>query len=309
MPVLPIMIDCDPGVDDAIALLLALTSPELEVLGITTVAGNVAMKHIQRNARQICELAGRPDMKVFAGCPRPLMHPLQTAEEVHGVGGLAGMTLPEPTMPLQTQHGIDFLVETLEAATAPITLATLGPLTNVAIALIKAPHIATKIERIVLMGGSTTFGNITASAEFNIYVDPHAAHVVFTSGIPLTMLGLNVTHTVLSTPTRRDRLRACGDVGAIAAQMLDFYGAEEAEQMGLPGSPLHDPCVIAYLIQPDLFTGQAVQVDVEIASPLTLGRTVVDFYPTGEPNATVITHANADGFYDLLTQRLSQLGD
>lgn len=309
MPALSIMIDCDPGVDDAIALLLALTSPELEVLGITTVAGNVAMEHIQRNARQICELAKRPDIPIFAGCPRPLMRPLQTAEDIHGAGGLAGMTLPEPAMPLQSKHGVDFLIETLQTATAPITLATLGPLTNVAIALVKAPHIAEKIERIVLMGGSSTFGNITPSAEFNIYVDPHAAHVVFTSGIPLTMIGLNVTHTVLSTPARRDRLRTCGDVGAIAARMLDFYGSEEAGQLGLEGPPLHDPCVIAYLIQPDLFVGQTAQVNVEIASPLTIGRTVVDFYPTEKPNATVITQADADGFYELLTQRLSQLGN
>lgn len=299
------MIDCDPGVDDAIALLLALNSPELAVLGITTVAGNVAMAQIQRNARQICELAERPDLKVFAGCPRPLMHPLQTAEDVHGAGGLAGLTLPEPTLPLQAKHGVDFLIETLQTATAPITLATLGPLTNVAIALIKAPHIAEKIERIVLMGGSSTFGNITPAAEFNIYVDPHAAHVVFTSGIPLTMIGLNVTHTVLSTPERRDRLRHSGKVGAVAAQMLDVYGMAEATQKGMAGPPLHDPCVIAYLLRPDLFTGQAARVDVEMNSPLTLGRTVVDFYPSGQPNATVITRIDADGVYDLLTQRLS----
>jgi len=309
MPPRPVLIDCDPGVDDAIALLLALASPELHVLGITTVAGNVPMEHIQRNARQICELAGRPDIQVFAGCPRPLVRTLATAEDVHGVGGLAGVTLPDPLMPLQSQHGVDFLIETLLNASEPITLATLGPLTNVAIALVKAPQIKAQIKEIVLMGGSLTFGNITPSAEFNIYVDPHAAHVVFTSGLPLTMIGLHVTHTVLSTPARRERLQANGNrPSQVAAEMLGFYGADEVQKLGIEGGPLHDPCVIAYLINPDLFEGQPAFVAIELGSPLTLGRTVIDLYESQPSNAQVIMHANADGFYELLTERLRGIG-
>jgi len=308
MASLPIMIDCDPGVDDAIALMLAIASPELNILGITTVAGNVPMESIQRNARQICELARRPDLKVFRGCSRPMVRVLETAKDIHGEGGLAGISFPEPTMPLQVQHGVDFLIETLLHASEPITLATLGPLTNVAIALIKEPRITANIKEIVLMGGSTTFGNITASAEFNLYVDPHAAHVVFTSQVPLTMIGLNVTHTVLSTPARRDRLHANGNAPSrIAAEMLAFYGANEAKVLGLEGSPLHDPCVIAYLLNPALFKATPAQVEVELHSPLTLGRTVVDLHPKGRPNAQVVLHADAEGFYRLLSDRLARL--
>ncbi len=302
-----IIIDCDPGVDDAIALLLAFASPELEILGITTVAGNVPLERLLRNTRQICELAGRTDTPIYAGCPRPMLRRLETAEAVHGASGLGGAVLPEPTMPTKVRHAVDFLTDMLLLAGQPLTLATLAPLTNIALALIKTPTIATKIQQIVMMGGSTTVGNITPSAEFNIYVDPHAAHVVFTSGIPITMIGLQATHQVLTTPDRLHRLRHLNTpIATAAADMLATYGSQDAAQCGWAGPPLHDPCVIAYLLQPGLFTSQPGHVQVEIHSELTLGRTVVSFgHP--HPNAQIVTGINAEGFYDLLIQRLSQL--
>ncbi|MGG6293360.1 nucleoside hydrolase [Leptolyngbya sp. AN02str] len=311
-----LIIDCDPGVDDAIALLLAFASPELEVLGISNVAGNVSLERIQKNARQICELAGRHEAKIFPGCARPLVRKLETAEHVHGVSGLGGVTLPEPTMGVQPQHGVDFLIETLMTAEdGEITLATLGPLTNVAIALVKEPRIIPKIQELVLMGGSQGQGNVTPTAEFNIYVDPHAAHVVFTSGLKLTMIGLNVTHTVLSTAERIERIRANGNrASQAAADMLTFYGKDERDQLELPGAPLHDPCVIAYLLQPELFVKRPYFVEVELNSPGSMGQTIVhkaegsDRPNTSHPaNMDVVLKADANGFYDLLTERLARL--
>jgi purine nucleosidase len=302
----PLIIDCDPGVDDAIALLLALASPELEILGITTVAGNVPLALTQRNARQICELAKQTQIPVFAGCPRPLVQKLLTAEEVHGKSGLEGLTLPDPQMPLQPQHGVDFLVETLLQAPEPITVAATGPLTNIAMALVKAPQIAEKIEHLVLMGGSYGSGNITAVAEFNAYVDPHAAHVVFGSGLPIAMFGLNLTHQVITTPERRQRIQSLGSqVAEAAAALLSRYGSHDSQLLELSGGPLHDPCVIAYLLQPDLFELAPADVNVEIASPLTLGQTVVN-QRDPQSNTQVALKADAVGFYELLVERLSR---
>lgn len=311
MTALPLIVDCDPGVDDAIALLLALAaSEEFNILGITTVAGNVPLALTQQNALKICELAGRSDIKVFAGCPRPLLLPLLTAEHVHGMTGLEGVDFPEPQMKLQPQHAVQFLIEQLASAQSPITLATLGPLTNIAVALIQAPAIAASIERIVVMGGAVTQGNVTPAAEFNIYVDPHAAKVVLEAGLDLTLISLDVTHQVLSTPERLEALRALGTpVGAAAASLLSCYGTADAERYGLPGSPLHDPCVIAYLLAPELFSGRQLRVDVEIHSPLTLGQTLVDRWQSSErpPNAQVIETVDAAAVYDLLLNRLAKL--
>jgi purine nucleosidase len=311
MPTRPLIIDCDPGVDDAIALLLTFASPEkLNLLGITTVAGNVPLHLTQRNARKICELAGQHHAKVYAGCSRPLLRPLATAEYVHGATGLGGQTWAEPQMPTQPQHGVDFLIETLLNAPAPITLATLGPLTNLAIALIKEPQIATQIETIVLMGGAITQGNVTPSAEFNVYVDPHAAHVVLTAGIPVTMISLDVTHRAISTPERIAAIRAIGSsIGALVADLLDYYGKYERERYGWAGCPLHDPCVIAYLLEPNLFTSRPLHVEVELTSELTIGRTIVDVMnSTGRvPNVNVVESIDETGFYTLLTERLTKL--
>lgn len=308
----PIIIDTDPGQDDAIAILLALASPEFDVLGLTVVAGNVPLKLTEMNARKICELAGKPETKVFAGCARPLMRSLVTAEEVHGKTGLDGPELPDPAMPLQDQHAVDWLVETLRAA-APggITLCTLGPLTNVAAALVKAPDIAGRITEIVMMGGGFfEGGNVTPAAEFNIYVDPHAAHVVLNSGVKITMHPLDVTHKALMTRTWIDSLKALGNrTGTAAAAMLDFYERFDMEKYGEDGGPLHDPCVMAFLLQPDLFKGKDCNVQVETGSELTMGMTVVDWWGvSGKPaNCHVINQIDAAGFYSLIHDRLARL--
>lgn len=311
MPPRPLIIDCDPGVDDAIALLLALASPaEFDLLGITTVAGNVPLVLTAANAQRICQLAQRPDVPVYAGCPRPLLRSLTTAEDIHGATGLQGTDLPEPTRPLQSQHAVAFLIEQLTTTSMPITLATLGPLTNLAMALVQCPDIAQGIDQVVMMGGALGAGNITAAAEFNIYVDPHAAKVVVDAGLPLTMIGLDVTHQVVTTPDRLAALEALGTpVGKAAAGMLRYYGQLDVERHGLAAPPLHDPCVIAYLLRPDLFTGRPMRLAIETEGTLCLGRTVANGYPTptAPANATVLETANADGIYALLTERLGKL--
>lgn len=305
----PLIIDCDPGADDAIALFLALAFPDrLNVLGITTVAGNVPLSLTQKNARCLCELAGT-DLPVYAGCPRPLLRPLTTAEDVHGKTGLDGIQLPEPQMPLQTQHAVDFLIETLMRSTGNITLATLGPLTNLAVAIVKQPAICQRLQEVVMMGGAVTQGNVTPSAEFNLYVDPHAAQVVVTAGIPLTMVSLDVTHQAIATPERLNAIRALNSpVSTATIDLLNHYGTYDRHRYGLPGPPLHDPCVIAYLLQPDLFTSYRAHVAIETASELTLGRTIVDrWHVTNQPaNATVLESIDADGFYQLLTQAIAK---
>ncbi|MAC72769.1 nucleoside hydrolase [Rhodobacteraceae bacterium Araon29] len=313
MPAQKIIIDTDPGQDDAVAILLALASPdEIDVIGITAVAGNVPLALTEKNARIICELAGRTDIPVFAGCDRPLGRSLVTAEHVHGKTGLDGPVLPDPEMPLQSTHAVDFIIETLRAhASGTITLCPLGPLTNIATALTKAPDIAKKIAAIVLMGGAYfEVGNITPTAEFNIYVDPEAADIVFKSGINITVMPLDVTHKALVTKPRNDAFRALGTpVGNAVAEMTDFFERFDKEKYGSAGAPLHDPCVTAYLIRPELFSGRHINVEIETSSELTRGMSVADWWRvTDRPaNATFIGDLDADGFFDLLTSRLSRL--
>ncbi|MGF1566833.1 MAG: nucleoside hydrolase [Nodosilinea sp.] len=312
----PLIIDCDPGVDDAIALLLALASPaEFNLVGITTVAGNVPLALTQHNARRVCQLAQRSEVPVFAGCPRPLVRRPTIAEAVHGRTGLGGAVLPEPTQSLQPQHAVAFLIDQLTTASRsaepqskPITLATLGPLTNLAVALVQCPDIVQGIDRVVMMGGAIGTGNVTPAAEFNIYADPHAAKVVVEAGLNLTMLGLDVTHQVLTTPARLTALAALGTpVGRAATDLLRDYGQGDIERHGLAGSPLHDPCVIAYLLRPDLFAGQPMGLAIETESALCLGRTVVDPHPAAGAIATVLEAVDAEGVYQLLTERLAKL--
>ncbi len=308
-----IIIDTDPGQDDAVAILLALASPqELEVLGVVAVAGNVSLAHNARNARKIVELAGRPDVPVYAGCSRPMRRQLVTAEHVHGETGLNGPDLPEPTIQLQDQHGVDYIIETLMAAEpGTITLCTLGPLTNIAMALIKQPAIAERIAEIVMMGGAYfEVGNITPAAEFNIYVDPEAADVVLRCGAPITILPLDVTHQIQSTPERLAAILALGNKSGQAVHaMLTFSETFDLLKYGWEGAPLHDPTVIAYLLQPDLFEGRHCNVSIETASELTMGMTVADYWHvTGKVrNATYLRNGNADGFYKLLIERLATL--
>jgi purine nucleosidase len=283
----------------------------LEVRGITTVAGNVPLPLTECNARRLCELAVRPDVKVFAGCSRPLVRALVTAEEVHGKTGLDGCGLPPPTMPLQAQHAVDWIIETLLADGESITLCTLGPLTNIAMAMVKEPAIVPRIKEIVMMGGGFfEGGNSTPTAEFNIHVDPHAAHVVFSSGCKLTLVPLDVTHKALTTPSRLKRFAAIGTrVGEACHGMLSFYGRHDTDKYGTVGGPLHDPCVIAYLLEPALFTGKEVAVEIEIQAEKTLGMTVVDWWGvTGKaPNCAVMNGVDDQRFYDLLIDRLSRL--
>lgn len=308
-----IIIDTDPGQDDAVAILLALASPEeLDVLGITCVAGNVPLELTAKNARIVCELAGKSDMPVFAGCDRPLGRPLVTAEHVHGKTGLDGPDLPDPTMALQDQHAVDFIIDTLrEHEAGSVTLCPLGPLTNIATALQKAPDIAENVQEIVLMGGAYfEVGNITPAAEFNIYVDPQAADIVFKSGIPIVVMPLDVTHKALVTQPRNDAFRALGNAAGIAvAEMTEFFERFDKEKYGSAGAPLHDPCVTAYLLRPDLFSGRHINVEIETTSELTLGMTVADWWGvTDRPqNALFVGDLDADGFFKLLTERLGRL--
>ncbi|WP_136682710.1 nucleoside hydrolase [Falsirhodobacter xinxiangensis] len=308
-----IIIDCDPGQDDAIALLLALASPEdISVLGVTVVAGNVPLHLTERNARAVCELAGTGPIPVFAGCDAPLQRKLVTAEHVHGATGLDGPPLPEPQQPLETTHAVDFIIETLRREpSGTVTLCPLGPLTNIATALRRAPDIAPRIQEIVLMGGAYfEVGNITPAAEFNIYVDPEAADIVFRCGAPLVVMPLDVTHKALTSPSR---IRAFRNMGTTAGQMVaewaDFFERFDIAKYGGNGAPLHDPCVIAWLIRPDLFTGRHINVEIETRSELTLGMTVADWWGVTDrtPNALFMGHLDADGFFALLTERIARL--
>lgn len=305
-----IIIDTDPGQDDAVAILLALASPEVKVLAITTVAGNVPLALTSANARKVCELAGRPDIPVFAGCDRPLKRPLITAENVHGKTGLDGIELPEPKMPLQAQHSVDFIIETLRnTPEKTITICSLGPMTNTAQALLKAPDIAARVKRIVLMGGGFfEGGNITPSAEFNMFVDPDAAKIVFAAGIPLTVIPLDVTHQALTSKEWVDGLRRMDNqVGPAVAAWTDFFERYDMEKYGSEGAPLHDPCVIGYMIKPELFSGRFINVEIEADSPLTVGAMVADWWNvTGRTaNAEYLRDIDRDGFFDLLSERLA----
>jgi purine nucleosidase len=305
----PIIIDCDPGQDDAVALLTALASPELEVLGVTCVHGNVPLARNAANARALVEFAGRPAIPVHAGCDRPLRRPAIHAVRVHGETGLHGFTPPPAKQPLATTHGVDFIIETLKARD-DVTLAALGPLTNLAAAFTWAPEVTKRVQRIVLMGGGRGVGNVTPVAEFNIYADPEAADVVFRAGVPIVMIGLDTTWQALTTPARLTAWRAKGGrAGQAAAAMYDNPKRYDADRYGESGLPLHDPCVIAYLLRPDLFIGKDCHVAIETGSPLTVGQTVVDWWGTTRqtPNAYVLSRIDADGYFDLLTERLGRL--
>lgn len=306
-----IIIDCDPGQDDAVMLLLALACPDVfDIVGITTVAGNVPLELTQRNARIMCELAGKTDVPVFAGCDKPMRHELITAENVHGKTGIDGVDVYEPAMPLQEQHAVDFIIETLMAAEDDsITLVPTGPLTNIGRALSQQPSIRPKIKEIVMMGGAMREGgNTTPSAEFNILEDPHAAQLVMQCGRPLTIVPLDVTHQVLVSRDRLEQIRAIDSpVGEAVVGMMEFFNRFDSEKYGSDGAPLHDPCTIAYLLKPELFTGKMCNVEIETGSPLTRGHTAVDFWGVSDRvrNANWLYKVDADGFFTLLVERLN----
>ena len=308
-----IIIDTDPGQDDAVAILLALASPdEIEVLGITAVAGNVPLSLTEKNARIVCELAGRPDIPVYAGCDRPLKRKLVTAEHVHGKTGLDGPELPEPKIKLQEKHGVDFIIDTiLQEPENSISLCPLGPLTNIASAILKQPKIVSRIKKIVLMGGAYfEVGNITPTAEFNIFVDPDAAKIVFEAGIEMVVMPLDVTHKALVTEKRNEAFRQLmSPVGIAVAEMTDFFERFDKEKYGSSGAPLHDPCVTAYLIDPKIFSGKNINVEIETQSELTLGMTVADWWGVTDRKANTffVGDLDSDKFFSLLTERLGRL--
>ena len=308
-----IIIDTDPGQDDAVAILLALASPdEIEVLGITAVAGNVPLSLTEKNARIVCELAGRPDIPIYAGCDRPLKRKLVTAEHVHGKTGLDGPELPEPKIKLQEKHGVDFIIDTiLQEPENSISLCPLGPLTNIASAILKQPKIVSRIKKIVLMGGAYfEVGNITPAAEFNIFVDPDAAKIVFEAGIDMVVMPLDVTHKALVTEKRNEAFRELkSPVGIAVAEMTDFFERFDKEKYGSSGAPLHDPCVTAYLIDPKIFSGKNINVEIETKSELTLGMTVADWWGVTDRKANTffVGDLDSDKFFSLLTERLGRL--
>jgi len=307
-----VIFDCDPGQDDAAALLLALASPELQVLGICTVGGNVPLALTSMNALKVVELAGRLDIPVFAGCQHPLMRPLVTAEYVMGNDGLAGADLPAPSRSVDRRHAVDFIVETLGGAGDPVAVATLGPLTNLALALVKAPWIRERIGQLVIMGGSMHRGNIVPQAEYNFYVDPHAAQIVLNAGLRPVIIGLDVTHQVLNTVARIERIGAVGTRSAQAVAKMFMPHAVVQQTLAPDSKPrglMHDPCVTAYLVAPHLFSGREVHVEVETRSEVTMGQSVVDWWNVTRkpPNATVLDRIDVEGFFDLVTERLARL--
>lgn len=310
-PAIPLWIDCDPGIDDAIALLLAVASPRLALQGITTVAGNVPVTLTSRNGLRILELANCPTIPLYAGCSVPIFRSPIFAEDIHGQDGLGGVTLPPPQIQAQSTFGVTALMTALRHIPTPLTIATLGPLTNLAIALIQEPPLAKQIQQLVIMGGSLGQGNVTPSAEFNFYADPHAAQIVFdrvqTYHIPTTVIGLDVTHKVIASPPYQERIKALQTPvsRAVLAMLSSYAQSPEALERQFAGPPLHDPCVIAYLLQPELFTTRPATLAIETQSALTLGRSVISWI-TDSP-IQVATQVNADGFFDLLIAALGQL--
>ena len=309
-----VIIDCDPGQDDAVALFLAMSAPdELEVLGVTTVAGNVPLELTQRNARMMCDIAGRTDLPVYAGCDKPMELEAITAEYIHGNTGIDGVDVFEPQTPLQDVPAVDYIVDTLrKAEKGTVTLIPTGPMTNIATAIQRDPAILDAVERIVSMGGAMREGgNRSPSAEFNVLVDPHAADIVYNCGRPVTAMGLDVTHQVLSTRERVARIRDVGNAVAEAtADMLSFFHRYDTKKYGSEGAPLHDPCTVAWLLRPDLFETKVCNLSVETRSELTLGHTAVDFWHvTDRPHNVEWTYTvDAEGFYDLLVERLAWFG-
>jgi len=307
-----IIIDTDPGQDDAVALLLALASKELEILGVTCVAGNVPLSLTSENARKILELTRYTEIPVFAGADRPIKRTLVTAEHVHGKTGIDGPVLEKPKIKLQSKEAIEFIIETiLSYPKDEITLCTLGPLTNIGLAFQREPRIKTLIKEIIMMGGGFfEGGNITPAAEFNIYVDPEAAAEVLVSGIPITMLPLDVTHKALTSRSRIESFRKIGNKAGIAtAEMLDFFERFDVEKYGSEGGPLHDPNVIVYLLRPEFYEGKYVNVEIEVGSDLTRGMTVVDWWnvTTRKKNVYYIDKVKDEEFFNFLIERIKLL--
>ena len=309
---LPCILDCDPGHDDAVALLLAAASPAIDLRAVTTVAGNGTLDKVTRNALAVCTLAGIRDVPIAAGADRPLQRPLQTAAHVHGESALDGPALPEPDVPLDPRRADRLIADVLRAAEEPVTLIPTGPLTNIATLLDREPDLVReRVREILLMGGSTGRGNQTPHAEFNIYVDPEAAHRVFAAPVPVTMVGLNLTHQAIATPEVVDRLLALDtDLARVVAAWMTFFGSTYEDLWGLPGPPVHDACAVALAIDPSLVRSVESFVAVETEGEWTRGATVVDLHGRldREPNARVALELDAAGFWDLVIGAVERLG-
>jgi inosine-uridine nucleoside N-ribohydrolase len=303
----PILIDCDPGHDDAIALLLALASPEVELIGVTTVSGNQTLEKTTTNALRVLELVGRDDVPVSAGADRPLKRDLFVAAYVHGESGLEGPELPPARGQPISDDAPGFIAERVSVSSEPVTLVPTGPLTNVATFLERHQDAAQELERIVLMGGAIAEGNVTPAAEFNIWADPEAAATVFRSGVDVTMIGLDVTHKALMTPAHGQRLREAGRTGTFVAELLEFYSRFHREVYNFPGSPIHDAVAVAHVLDPGLVETKRRNVEIELESELCRGRTVVDLWrrTEREPNAHVAVGIDSERFLELLLGRLA----
>lgn len=315
MTPIPIIVDCDPGIDDTIALLTAFVSPELDILGITPVCGNQPLERTVRNALQVCELGRRTDIPVYAGCFRPMLRE-PIFGQFHGKAGLGNTVLPEPVKTVEPESAVDFLIDTLTAAALEkkrITVCCLGPMTNLAVALRMNPQVAEGIERIVMMGGAYREpGNRTMTAEFNVLADPHAAHVVFSSGIPIVALALDATHQVMLKPEHvAEFSNVSGRISQTLAELMAFWDRNDVRRYGSRGGPLHDPLVIAYLLAPHLFTTERARVFVEHESGLCMGQTIADWYGKSglEPNADIVTKVDAEGIIALFLDRLSRYAE
>lgn len=315
MKPISIIVDCDPGIDDTIALLTAFVSPELRILGITPVCGNQPLERTVRNTLQVCELGNRTDVPVYAGCFRPMLRE-PIFGQFHGKNGLGNTALPDPVKKAETISAVDFLIKALgEAAgtSEPITLCCLGPMTNIAVALRMKPQIAEGIERIVMMGGAYREpGNRTMTSEFNILADPHAAHVVFSSGIPLVALPLDATHQVMLKPEHvAEFSRVSGRISETLAELMAFWDRNDVRRYGSRGGPLHDPLVVAYILAPYLFETQKARVFVEYESELCMGQTIADWFGKSglEPNADIVTKVDSDGAIGFFLERLSRYAE
>ena len=306
----PIILDCDPGHDDAIALLLAVASPELELVGVTTVSGNQTLHKTTANALRVLEFAGRSDIPVYAGADKPFLRKRDVAAHVHGESGLDGPDLPPPSRGAEQQHAVDYLAEEIRRRNGKVTLVPTGPLTN--IGLLFSLHPDARPERIVLMGGSIGEGNRTPAAEFNIWADPEAAQRVFVEGLDTTMVGLDVTHRALIKDDHTERMRSAGRVGSMVAELMDFYARfHKSRYPDLDGSPMHDPVCVAHLIDPTLMDVRDAFIEVDCSSGPSWGRTNVDWRNRehfGDPNAKVGLDIDGDRFADLIVDRISSLG-
>lgn len=309
---LPLILDCDPGIDDFIAILMILAAPErFNLLGITATGGNVPLHYTAQNALKACELAGRHDIKVYAGCPEPILREPQAELEVYGETGLKGVELPTPKIPLESTHAVDFLIDTLMNSSQKVTLATTAPLTNVAVAIVREPRILDNIKEIVTMGGSMILGNITPAAEYNFFADPEAAHILYTCGKKITTIGLDITHQIVTSLDWFSRLDALENpVAQTLVTMLRSFYEYDIKHFGLTGGALHDPAVIGYLLDPSLFKGKDAHVEIDTSFGIGRGRSIVDWWHKRglTANAHVFNEINVQGFFDLLTDLLSRYG-